>query len=468
MDQHERNHIIRSNPGYCGDSIVYVMSRDQRVEDNYALLYAQQIALKKQVPLIVLFVLQTVAVRSREHYAFMLEGLESVAVTLQGKAIPFSIRQGQGAAPILEFLHQVNADSVVFDFSPLAGPRQIAAMVAREFTGTTSVTDTHNIIPVWVTSDHQEFAAHTIRRKIHRLLPTYLHEPQQIIPHPYPTNQQLASLGFAAARKAIQAIPSCGIRIQSTPGEAAAQQQVAQFIDLTLPTYAHQRNNIAVDGQSDLSPYLHFGQLSSLRVALDVLHHTNTTPLLFVQPRLAQSADVPSTTDGMNALFEEMIVRKELSDNYCHYQPHYKALAGAPAWARATLQDHLADLRSHVYSRQDWESATTHDPIWNAAQQQLLRTGKMHGYMRMYWAKKILEWSATPQQALADCIYLNDKYSVDGGDPNGYVGILWSIAGLHDRPWAHRPVFGSIRYMNAAGLQRKFDVDAYVRRWSCN
>lgn len=446
--------------------MVYVMSRDQRVRDNHALRDAQLAALDKRLPLIVLFVLRTIATRSREHYTFMLDGLEQVAGVLRDHNIPWIIRQGSGAQPILDFLQEAHADSVFFDYNPLAGPRQIVATTAQNFLGTTTVVDTHNSIPVWVASDHQEFAAHTLRRKVHKLLPTYLQDPPQIITHPHTTDQRFESLDFKAARSATLAVPSCGIHITATAGEDAAHQRLAQFMANTLPTYARQRNNITAEGQSELSPYLHFGHIASLRVALEVLHSTNTTPLLFDEPHMAQSSDEPSASDGTNALFEEMIVRKELADNFCHYQAQYQTLAGAPDWARTTLRNHMADTRSHVYTRHHWESATTHDPIWNAAQCQLLRTGKIHGYMRMYWAKKMLEWSDTPQKALTDCIYLNDKFSVDGGDPNGYVGILWSIAGLHDRPWAQRPVFGKIRYMNAAGLRRKFDVDAYVQRWA--
>lgn len=466
MDTRDRSQVLHSNPNHHGTNVVYVMGRDQRVRDNHALCLAQQAALHKQLPLVVLFVLRTIANRSREHYDFMLGGLEEVSQTLGQLHITFVMRQGAGAQPIMQLLQETNADSVFFDFSPLVGPRQVAATVAQDFAGTTTVVDTHNIIPVWVTSSTQEFAAHTIRRKVHRLLPSYLQEQPQTTVHPHVLKQTLASLSFADARQAAASLPACGISTTAQPGEAAAQMRLADFIATTLPTYASERNNIANDRQSGLSPYLHFGQLASLRVALHVLQHTNTTPLLFSQPRMAQAAGIPSAADGMNALFEEMIVRKELSDNFCYYQPRYKSLDGTPAWARTTLQEHVGDPRSYTYTRDQWEAAATHDPAWNAAQRQLLHTGKIHGYMRMYWAKKMLEWSQTPQQAIADCIYLNDKYSIDGGDPNGYAGILWSMAGLHDRPWTERPVFGKIRYMNAAGLQRKFDVAAYIAQWS--
>jgi deoxyribodipyrimidine photo-lyase len=248
-------------------------------------------------------------------------------------------------------------------------------------------------------------------------------------------------------------------------GENAAKERLAAFIAGTLPVYAHARNDIVRDAQSGLSPYLHFGQLASLRVALDVLREAVEPPLLLRAIRLARPAASNSISSGIDALFEELIVRKELSDNFCLYSPAYKQLIGGPFWGQRTLEEHRKDARDFIYSREDWEYAQTHDIAWNAAQRQLRATGKMHGYMRMYWAKKMLEWSESPEVAIADCVYLNDTYSIDGYDPNGYTGILWSMVGLHDRPWRERSVFGKIRYMNEAGLRRKFDLDAYCRTW---
>jgi deoxyribodipyrimidine photo-lyase len=172
-----------------------------------------------------------------------------------------------------------------------------------------------------------------------------------------------------------------------------------------------------------------------------------------------------SLQHGVDALIEEMIVRKELADNYCYYNPHYDSLEAAPAWARDSLDKHRGDAREFLYSKEQLEEGSTHDPAWNAAQRQLRKTGKIHGYMRMYWAKKVLEWTESPEQAIVYLIYLNDHYSIDGGDPNGYAGILWSVAGVHDRPWQERSVFGVIRYMNYAGLKRKFDIQAYEKLW---
>ena len=159
-----------------------------------------------------------------------------------------------------------------------------------------------------------------------------------------------------------------------------------------------------------------------------------------------------------------MVVRKELSDNWCYYNQNYDNLKGAPQWAQNTLAKHASDPREFLYSLKQFEVANTHDPAWNAAQKQMTTTGKMHGYMRMYWAKKVLEWTESPGQAIDFLIRLNDLYSLDGGDPNGYAGIMWSIAGVHDRPWGERPIYGKVRSMVYGGLKRKFDISAYEQR----
>ena len=159
-------------------------------------------------------------------------------------------------------------------------------------------------------------------------------------------------------------------------------------------------------------------------------------------------------------------MRRELSDNFCYYNDHYDSLQGASDWARNTLEKHSSDPREHVYTFDEFEQAQTHDAAWNAAQRQLTSTGKIHGYMRMYWAKKFLEWTEQPKTALKWAIKLNDRYSIDGQDPNGYVGCMWSITGVHDRGWTERDIFGKIRYMNFNGLKRKFDIEAYIEEYS--
>jgi len=188
---------------------------------------------------------------------------------------------------------------------------------------------------------------------------------------------------------------------------------------------------------------LHFGQLAPLRVALTV--------------QKAQISD-----EDKNCFLEELIVRRELADNFCLYETNYDNLSGFPDWAQRTLSDHRHDRRPYCYSTEQFANGSTHSKLWNSCQQELKHRGKLHGYLRMYWAKKILEWSEEPEEALAIAIELNDRYALDGRDPNGYTGIAWSIGGVHDRAWKERPVFGKIRYMNENGCRRKFDVERFV------
>jgi deoxyribodipyrimidine photo-lyase len=229
------------------------------------------------------------------------------------------------------------------------------------------------------------------------------------------------------------------------PGERAGRRALRDFLENRLVSYNELRNNPTRNAQSNLSPYFHFGQLAPQRAALDAG--------LF-------DGNIPS----LESFLDELVVRRELSDNFCQYNPDYDSFPGFPAWARETLERHRDDRRAYLYTTEHFENAATHDPLWNAAQREMLLTGRMHGYLRMYWAKKILEWSASPEQALETAIRLNDRYELDGRDPNGYAGIAWSIGGVHDRPWPERPVYGKIRSMTSAGCGRKFDVEAYIRR----
>lgn len=227
-------------------------------------------------------------------------------------------------------------------------------------------------------------------------------------------------------------------------GEDEAHLVMKYFLENKLFLYDKKRNDPTKDGQSNLSPYLHFGQISAQRIVLEVMK-TN--------------ADEQSK----NTFLEELIVRKELSDNYCFYNMNYDNFNGLPEWAKKTLNKHRDDRRKYIYTLEQFENAKTHDDLWNAAQMEMVKKGKMHGYMRMYWAKKILEWSESPEQAFKIAIYLNDKYELDGRDPNGYTGIAWSLGGLHDRAWNERPIFGKVRYMNYNGCKSKFDVIKYIQ-----
>lgn len=457
-----------------GSSVLYVMSRDQRVRDNHALLAAQKHAIAKSLPLAVVFCLyEKSGYRAREHYEFMVEGLREVESELYALNIQFLLLIGDPKQRIAALMHHVEPDAVYFDFSPLKGPQALLNHLAKpgESKCALYVVDTHNVVPLWELSDKKEVAAYTLRPKMHRKLAEFLIEPEKIVPHPIKWPGIVRSIQELSTQVdgVLNSIPKNGTIVDFAPGPKAAQAHLDVFINERLSGYVEKRNDPALNFLSDLSPYLHFGHMSSLRVALSLqegLAKTNDTLHLLESPKMPQPSGLAPARDGVNALLEEMLVRKELSDNFCYYEPKYKELAGAPQWAQDSLNAHRNDLREHVYTYDELAQAQTHDPAWNAAQTQMARSGKMHGYMRMYWAKKVLEWTDSPEQAIEFLIKLNDFYSLDGGDPNGYVGILWSVAGVHDRPWIERPVFGKIRYMNYAGLKRKFDIAAYERKWN--
>lgn len=434
--------------------VLYIMARDQRVHDNHALAAAQQQALDLGVPLAVVFcLLPRAGRRAREHYRFMLDGLQQVEAELLRYNIPFMMVLGDPRQRLAGVLHHLKPRAVYFDLNPLRGSVRLHQIIADTADCPVFEIDSHNIVPVWLASDHQEIGARTLRPKIRRLMPDYLapaatlQKQTQTWPGTIKPLAELADM----IDEIVEAIPVNSTDISGfTSGEAAAQRALDDFIDQRLAGYAARRNDPSVDGQSELSPYLHYGQLSAATVVRAVLQ------ALGQQPTLQADAD---------ALIEEIVVRRELSDNFCLYNDKYDSLEGAPAWAQRSLDKHSTNQREFSYTLKEFETAQTHDSAWNAAQTQLIKCGKIHGYMRMYWAKKVLEWSASPEEALKILLYLNDFYQIDGGDPNGYVGILWSIAGLHDRPWGERPIYGNVRSMVYGGLKRKFDVVAYEKQW---
>jgi len=425
--------------------VVYWMSRDQRAEDNWALLYALQIANKRQQPLMVVFTLVPNFLEATERqYSFMLKGLRETELKLRGYMIPFAMLLGDPAATLPRFLKEVKASVLVADFDPLKIKRIWKRDVAKEITIPFYEVDAHNVVPALHVSDKEEFAAYTIRPKIHKLLPEFLTDfpnlEEPVVKEHYTERVDWeavnASLNINREVKEVSAFK---------PGVAAAERVMQNFLMKKIDHYTDLRNDPTQEFQSDLSPYFHFGQISPQRVAHEA----------FLRVKNVEAKD---------SFLEELIVRRELADNFCYFNTKYDSFDGLKDWAKLTLNQHRGDRREYVYSLEQFEAAKTHEDLWNAAQLEMVKTGKMHGYMRMYWAKKILEWSESPEEAMRVAIYLNDKYSLDGRDPNGYTGVAWSIGGIHDRAWTERPVFGKIRFMNYNGCKRKFDTAAYVSR----
>jgi len=424
--------------------VVYWMSRDQRVRDNWALVHARDVAQERQEPLIVVFCLvQNFLDATGRHYAFMLRGLQEVEEDLFKKNIPFGLVTGLPEKEIPRFVKKYNAALLVCDFDPLRVKMMWKDRVAEQITIPFYEVDAHNIVPCWHVSHKQEFAARTFRPRIHRRLDEFLDRFPRIGTHPFSCRQHPPRVDWERAARVVKIDRSVSEISWPAPGEAAARGMMRRFITTKLASYDTARNDPTLDGQSGLSPYLHFGQIAAQRVVLEI----------------GRAAFDPEQTASF---LEELVVRRELSDNFCFYNPWYDSFKGFPAWAQKTLQQHAPDRREYLYSRAQLEHADTHDPLWNAAQMEMVKTGKMHGYMRMYWAKKILEWSESPEEALERAVYLNNRCELDGRDPNGYVGCAWSIGGVHDRAWFERPVFGKIRYMSYNGCRSKFNVALYI------
>jgi deoxyribodipyrimidine photo-lyase len=300
------------------------------------------------------------------------------------------------------------------------------------------------VVPVEEVSTKEEYAAATIRSKIHKKLDHFLVPLKQKDPVIDSLSLDFESVAIENMDKALSKL--CidrGVKKVNSfqGGMKEALKHLEVFLEEKLDRFPELRNDPTLDYLSHLSPYLHFGQISPLFIALKVKQ---------------------TKSPGVEAFLEELIVRRELSMNFTFYNEKYDSFESVPEWAKKALRTHQKDKRPYLYRLEELETAQTHDPYWNAAQREMVARGKMHGYMRMYWGKKIIEWSKTPEEAFRLALSLNNKYELDGRDPNGFTGVVWCF-GKHDRPWGERPIFGNVRYMNDKGLKRKFDADRYVK-----
>lgn len=450
--------MLRPGEPRQGRYVLYWMQSAVRSQHNQALDYAVSEANRLGLPVLVVFGLTpSYPSANARHYQFLLEGLRDVHAGLKARGLPLAIGlTGEHGPAEAALALAPDAALIVTErayLRHLRGWREwLSAQLERLYPYLPlAQIESELVVPLEVTSVKQEYAARTIRPRIHRALEKYLVSGKEQTPAhrledlPQPSTLKLLDPGQLAHPAAL--IASFGV--EGVPagveegGEVAGQAQLAAFLK-RLDRYDTDRNIPTLDGSSRLSAYLHYGHLSALQVALAVQAHGGP---------------------GAPIYLEELIVRRELSFNLCWYNPNYDHFAVLPDWAQKTLQGHQHDDHEYLYTRAELEAASTHDPYWNAAQRQMMLTGRMHNYMRMYWGKKVLEWTPDPAQAHATLVYLNDKYEQDGRNANSYAGIGW-VFGLHDRPWTRRPVFGTVRYMNAGGLKRKFDIEAYARKWN--
>lgn len=452
--------------------VLYWSQMNRRVASNHALAYAVELANQHDLPILYYEgVTCSYPYASDRFHAFMLRGSPETARALEklGIGYLFYLRKRKSDSDNVLYRLAAHAAAVVTDDYPTFIAHDHNLSVPEKISIPYYAVDASCIVPM-AHFEKQEYAAYTIRPKIKRVLEEYLrpvpplrvkckfnlreagpgsiHVPEAVSRvaslfrdfHTSVTDENLANL-----------IASCEIDHSVAPspsrpgGRREAERRLQHFLGCNLRRYAKFNREPSAQATSGLSPYLHFGMISSLEIALAVREYAAEHKLI------------------ADEFLEELIVRRELAFNFARFSPKLDCLEALPEWARATLRKHDRDKREFVYTREQFERAATHDALWNAAQTELLKDGVIHGYYRMYWGKKIIEWSSTHDEALATMIYLNDRYTLDGRDPNTYTNILWCF-GLHDRPWTERPIFGMIRYMSLDGMRRKTDVDAYIRQ----
>lgn len=442
--QPERIRVLRPGAPKPGAYVLYWMQASQRALYNHALEYAVENANRLRLPLVVFFGLTGgYPGANRRHYLFMLEGLLETRESLHERGAQLVIRI---APPHQEVLRVCEKSALlVVDAGYLRHQRKWRAFVARRSPCPVIQVESELVVPVETASVKEEYSAATFRPRITRALKRFMvplaaRELRKSSP-----GLDLEGIDISHPDMVLREINAAQAPMPARMPAGGTSQALATlrtFVAERLHRYHELSSRPDVEYTSGLSPYLHFGQISPLQIALEV-----------------RKAGGP----GADAFLEQLIVRRELSANLVFYNPRYDATEALPAWALSTLREHAHDKREYLYTYRELEDARTHDPYWNAAQKEMLSTGRMHNHMRMYWGKKIMEWSPSAEEAFRVALRLNDRYQLDGRDPNGYAGVLWCF-GKHDRAFAERPVTGKVRYMSAAGLERKFDMGAYVKR----
>jgi deoxyribodipyrimidine photo-lyase len=432
-----------------GKYIIYWMSHSHRANFNHSLEFAIELSNQSGKPLLVYFPITDKYKHSNaRYYKFMLDGILEAKKSVEERGIKFAIEKVNDIKQRIIEISE-NAYALITDKAYLKYYRKLNKYIADRLDVPLYEIESDVCVPVEIASDKQEPYAFTFRKKIYSLLDNYIIELKQREPkiksvsfdfgiEEITFNNSLEILNILNIDKSVSLSPFVG-------GYSQARKYLEEFIEKKLHGYKEFRSHPELDYQSNLSPYLHFGQTSPIEVVLEVL------------------SKYGRNDENVDSFFNELIVWRELARNFCYYNPNYNQYEGIPDWAKETLEEHKNDKREYVYTIEELENAKTHDEYWNSAQLELLKTGKMHNYMRMYWCKKLIEWTDDPKKAFDIACYLNDKYELDGRDPNGYAGISWCF-GTHDRPWKERKIFGKIRYMSASGLEAKFDIKKYVEK----
>ncbi len=430
----------------AGSYVLYWMGLSQRATFNPALEHAIDQANARNLPVLVCYgIAEGFPEVNARHWSFLLEGLAQVGPELERRGIGFVARR----APPVETALRYAADAamVVCDRNYLRPVKQFYADFAARAPCRVVQVEGDVVVPVETASPKHEIAARTLRPRIQRLLKEYLVplEARKVRhraagPKPESTLDLSDVPRLVASLKTDHSVPP--VR-RFKGGTAQAEAQLARYLRTPFAHYAAERGKPEAGAASHMSPFLHFGQISPVAIALAV--------------QASPTGDAADRT----AYLEELVVRRELAINHVHYAENYDTYAAAPGWAQRTLDAHRGDARPFLYSHEQFELGLTHDRHWNAAMCEMRETGYMHNHMRMYWGKKIVEWSASPEQAWETALRLNNRYFIDGRDCNSFTNVGW-LFGLHDRPWGPRPVYGNVRSMGAQSL-KKFDADGYVR-----
>ncbi len=452
LANHPRVQVRRNGSPRAGAKcVVYWMQRAMRILDNPALDLAIEVGNLLGLPVAVYFsVIPNYPNANLRHYHFLAQGLRDVAEDAAERGVGFIVRRHPDNS-LESLLDEVEAALVIGDENPCREPERWRKVMAGRLKLPFWTVDADVVVPSAVFG-RSFFLLHHFRPHLKAQLPTYLVEVPKMLPlHPWKPWKPFASFDLAADITAgfTKLDRSVGPVDSFTGGTHAAAQQLHAFAVHDLARYEVARNHPEVQGTSRLSPYLHFGNISPLTIAL-------------AADEAVRQGKAPAS--ARDKFLDELIGWRELAVLFVRHTPDYDTWECAEPWARKTLVEHAGDERAYRYSLQQMERAETHDELWNAAQLEMVQTGWMHNYMRMYWAKKILEWAPDPARAFEWAVLLNDRYELDGRDPNGYAGVAWAIVGRHDRPWFNRPVFGLVRPMSGASIAKKFDADTYIRQ----
>jgi deoxyribodipyrimidine photo-lyase len=438
-------------PDSDGRCVVYWMQRAQRGVDNHAVDLAVEVANLLGLPLVVYFAgISNFPHANLRHYVFLNQGLRDIEEDLARRSIAFVMRRAPHESHE-KLLADVRPAFLIGDENPMREPERWRKQLASRIRIPFWTVDADVVVPSKLIEKVQ-YGAYTIRPRLYRLLPEYLHPYRNL----HAEYEWKRPVGFHAdsvredMTRGWNELDRSVAPVEAWQGGThAALKRLKHFTGKLLDNYETSRNRPEMDGTSCLSPYLHFGHLGPVTIALAVEAAVKANPKL------------KSARDGY---FNELIVWRELAVNFVRYTPNYDSPECAENWAKQTIAEHALDEREHLYTLEQLENARTYDDLWNAGQMQMVRYGWMHNCVRMYWAKKILEWTPDVATAMKYCIHLNDKYFLDGRDPNGYAGIAWALLGKFDRAWGERAIFGKIRYMSGSSTGKKFDSKRYIEQ----